>query len=108
MAGGLKKAGVLGVGGLGGGQIKGLQGHPVRGGFVGEAGGFVLGTADKIAASRDEAEAEALGLQALLGSGRGANEEHESANYQDPGFAGPVSSFQLPRPGQLFGRFHEG
>ena len=84
VAGGLEKAGVLVVGGLGGGQVKRLQGHPVRRGFVGVAAGFVGGAPHQIGAAGDAAKTEALGLEAVLGprAGRymGSNSQHRRKN----------------------------
>jgi len=108
MAGGRKKAGVLGVGGRGGGQINGLQGYPVWGGFVGVASGLMERAPQKIAAAGDQEEAEALGLQAFLGLGKAAKGQEQPAKEKEPGLVALVSSFPLPGAGQHFGIFHEG
>jgi hypothetical protein len=87
VAGGPDKAGILGIGGLGGRQIKRLQGHPVGGGLAGVAPGFGEGTAQQIAAAGDQAEPDALGLRGIHGRRRGAQGQQQPAQEKEPGSA---------------------
>ncbi len=108
VAGGLEEAGVLGVGGQGGGQVKRLQGYPVRRGFVGVAAGFIGGAPHQVAAAGDAAKTEALGLEAVLGPGRLIDGQQQPAQEEEPGFVASAQQLPLPGAGQFFGVFHEG
>jgi hypothetical protein len=66
---GLKEPAVLGVGGLGHGDVKGIDPHPVEGDFIGITARFAHGTAKEIITAWNLPEADALGLPGFLGMG---------------------------------------
>jgi hypothetical protein len=103
MAGGPDKTGILGIGGLGGRQIKRLHSHPAGGGLPGVPAGFGEGTAHKVTAAGDQAEPDTLGLRGINGRRRGAQGQQQPAQEKNPGSAVLVNGLPIFIQCSVFG-----